>query len=82
MENIAPSPLLSHSTDGALIPSMRHTLLNRWIDHDADTIAHIIDMEKTAQGNLASIARLSAKDLSSLCSVALGTPQSATVLSF
>lgn len=76
MHNVASSPLLSHSTDRALISSMGHPLLNCGIDHDANPVARIIDLEKAAQGDLAPITRLSAKDLPSFCPVAFRTSQS------
>jgi hypothetical protein len=82
MHHVASSPLLSHSADRALIPSMGHSLLNRRINHDADSVTGIVDFKEAAQGDLAPITRLAAKDLSSLCPIPLGTPQPATVLSF
>jgi len=47
MHDVASSPLLSHGTDGALIPSMRHSFLNCGIDHDPNPVTRIVDLEKT-----------------------------------
>ena len=75
LDNIAAATFLRNSSNTAMIPTVGHSFLDCWVDHDFDHLAWSVGDEKSSEGLLASVPRLPADQGSSFCSEALGTSQ-------
>jgi tRNA (guanine10-N2)-dimethyltransferase len=75
LDYIATSTFLSNGPNAAMITAVRHTLLDRRIDHDSNCLAGGVSDEKSSKWLFASVSRLPADQGSSFCSEALGPSQ-------
>src|SRR2546425_12125776 len=77
-EHVAASPFLGDDADPALVPSVRHPLLNSRVNQNQNTLAEAVVSEKTAKGNLSPVARLTAENSPALVANTMGTFQEST----
>ncbi len=75
LNNVTAATFLRNQSNPAVVPAVRHPLLNCWVDHDSDGLARSIGDKQSSKGLFASVPGFPADQGSSLCPETLGTSQ-------